>query len=178
MPELDLVTQIAETIYQIQPQRVEPLPPLLDWRGIYRIHDPCGHVWLLRLLRLPHAADALTETGRLLQWLEQQPYPAPHVRTTLSHQCVGQLDGWASLLLSYVDGSVLDTHSTDFGLLGYALGRLHALPLTGAASIARSRCHPDVIQAHTAQQLAAAMPMISASHMATAGTRTLSKPPI
>ena len=35
MPELNLVTQIAETIYQIQPQQIEPLPPLLDWRGIY-----------------------------------------------------------------------------------------------------------------------------------------------
>jgi len=72
MPELDLVTQIAEAIYQIQPQRIKPLPPLLDWRGIYRIHDPRGRVWLLRLLRLPHAADALAESGRLLQWLEQQ----------------------------------------------------------------------------------------------------------
>jgi Ser/Thr protein kinase RdoA (MazF antagonist) len=163
MPELDLVTRIAETIYQFRPQRVEPLPPLFDWRGIYRIHDSCGHVWLLRLLRLPHAADALTETGRLLQWLEQQQYPAPHVRTTLSHQCVGQLDGWASLLLSYVDGSVLDVHSTDFGLLGYALGRLHALPLAGAASVARSRCHPDVIQAHTAGQLAWANDNVAAS---------------
>ena len=163
MPELDLVTQIAESIYQLQPQRIEPLPPLFDWRGIYRIHDPRGHVWLLRLLRLPHAADALTKTGQLLQWLEQQQYPAPHVRTTRYHQCVGQLDGWASLLLSYVDGSVLDSHSADFALLGYALGRLHALPLTGAASVARSRCHPDVIQAHTARQLAWAKDNVAAS---------------
>jgi hypothetical protein len=57
-------------------------------------------------------------------------------------------------LLSYVEGSVLDTYSTDFALLGYAPGRLHALPLPGAAAAARSRCYPDVIQAHTARQLA------------------------
>src|SRR5438874_227943 len=129
MPDLDLVTRIAETIYQIQLQRIEPLPPPLDWRGIYRIHDPHGRVWLLRLLRLPQAADTLMETGRLLQWLEQQQYPAPQVQTTRSTQSVGRLDGWASLLLSYVDGDVLDVHSTDFALLGHALGRLHALPL-------------------------------------------------
>ena len=163
MPEIGLVTQIAETIYQIQPQRIEPLPPLLDWRGIYRIHDPHGRVWLLRLLHLPHAADALAESGRLLQWLEQQQYPAPHVRTTRDHHCAGQLDGWASLLLSYVDGSVLDTHSTDFALLGYALGHLHTLPLACAASAAHSRCHPDVIQAHTARQLAWAKGNVAAS---------------
>jgi hypothetical protein len=30
MPELDLVTQVAETIYQLQPQQIEPLPPLFD----------------------------------------------------------------------------------------------------------------------------------------------------
>jgi Ser/Thr protein kinase RdoA (MazF antagonist) len=163
MPELDLVTQIAETLYQIQPQRIEPLPPLFDWRGIYRIHDPRGRVWLLRLLRQPQAAEALTETGRLLQWLEQQQYLAPHVRTTRYHQCVGRLDGWASLLLSYVDGSVLDTHSADFALLGYALGRLHALPLTSARSVARSRCHPDILQSHTARQLAWAKDNVAVS---------------
>src|SRR5438046_1440218 len=59
MPDLDLVAQIAETIYQIQPQRIEPLPPLLDWRAIYRVHAPHGRGWLLRLLRLPHAARQL-----------------------------------------------------------------------------------------------------------------------
>jgi Ser/Thr protein kinase RdoA (MazF antagonist) len=172
MPELDLVTQVAETIYQLQPQQIEPLPPLFDWRGIYRIRDSHGRVWLLRLLNLPHADHALTETGRLLQWLEQQQYPAPHVRTTRDHQYVGRLDGWASLLLSYVEGSVLDTHSTDFELLGYTLGRLHALPLTNATPITRSRCHPDEIQAHTARQLAWAkdnvavsvQPLIAALH--------------
>jgi Ser/Thr protein kinase RdoA (MazF antagonist) len=170
MPALDLVAQIAETIYQLQPQRIEPLPPLLDWRGIYRIHDQRGLVWLLRLLRLPEAAESLTEAGRLLQWLEQQQYPAPHVRTTRSRQCVGRLDGWASLLLTYVDGSVLEAHSTDFALLGHALGRLHALPLPGTAAAARSRCHPDVIQAHTARQLAkgnaapSLQPLVAALH--------------
>ncbi len=172
MPELDLVTQVAETIYQLQPQQIEPLSPPFDWRGIYRIHDSHGHVWLLRLLNLPHADVALTETGRLLQWLEQQQYPAPHVRTTRDHQYVGRLDGWASLLLSYVEGSVLDTRSTDFGLLGYTLGRLHALPVADTTLIARSRCHPDEIQAHTTRQLAWAkdnvamsvQPLVAALH--------------
>lgn len=154
MPDLDLVTRIAETIYKLRPQQIEPLPPLLDWRGIYRIHDPRGRVWLLRLLRLPHAADALMEIGQLLQWLEQQQYLAPRVRVTCSRQCIGRLDGWASLLLSYVDGDVLEVRAADFVPLGYALGRLHALPLSAAAPIFRSRCHPDMIESHTARQLA------------------------
>src|SRR5580765_7779182 len=92
MSKLDLVTQVAETIYQLRPQCIEPLPPLFDWRGIYRIHDSRGQVWLLRLLSLPHAADAFMETGRMLQWLEQQQYPVPHVFTTRHRQIVGVFD--------------------------------------------------------------------------------------
>src|SRR5689334_9379330 len=107
MPDLDLAAQAAEAIYQLQPQQIEPLPPLLGWRGVYRIRDAGGQSWLLRLLHLPGAAASLAETGRLLRWLERQGYPAPRVRATRSQECVGQLDGWASLLLSYVDGSVL-----------------------------------------------------------------------
>jgi Ser/Thr protein kinase RdoA (MazF antagonist) len=162
MPELDLVTQVAETIYQLRPQRIEPLPPLFDWRGIYRIHDSRDHVWLLRLLRLPHAADAFMETGRMLQWLEQQQYPVPHLFTTRHRQIVGVLDGWASLLLSYVDGTVLDITSTDFALFGYTLGRLHSLSLPAGSSLRPSRWHPALL-AETARKLAAGQDRVPAS---------------
>src|SRR4051812_44384908 len=100
MPELDWVARIAETIYLLQPHRIEPFPPLFNWRGIFRIHDAQDQKWLLRLLRLPHAGDAFTETGHLLQWLEQQQYSAPQLFTTRQQQIVGMFDGWASLLLS------------------------------------------------------------------------------
>ena len=80
MPALDLVTQIVETIYQLHPQQIEPLPPLLDWRGIYRIHDRRGHTWLLRLLAgaaaVPRAArphNALPPMCRPAGWLGQPP---------------------------------------------------------------------------------------------------------
>ena len=163
MSELDLVTQVAETIYQLRPQRIEPLPPLFDWRGIYRIHDSRGQVWLLRLLSLPHAADSFMETGRMLQWLEQQQYPVPHLFTTRHRQIVGVFDGWASLLLSYVDGTVLDSTSTDFALFGYTLGRLHSLPLPAGSSLRHSRWHPALLYAETARQLADGQARVPAS---------------
>ena len=47
---------------------------------------------------------------------------------TRHQQIVGMCDGWASLLLSYIDGTVLDINSTDFAQFGYTLGRLHTLP--------------------------------------------------
>jgi len=163
MPELDLAAQIAKTIYQLQPQQIEALPPLFDWRGIYRFHDPQGHVWLLRLLHLPHAADAFTETGRLLQWLEQQQYPAPRLFSTRHQQIVGMCDGWASLLLSYVDGTALDINSTDFAQFGYTLGRLHTLSPSTEAALHRSRWHPALLQAETARQLAEGQERVPAS---------------
>lgn len=154
MPKLDLVTQIAETLYPLQSHRIEPLPPLFNWRGIYRIHDAHGQICLLRLLRDPQAADAFIATGHLLQWLEQQQYPAPHLFTTQHQELAGVFDGWASLLLSYIDGTVLDIRSTDFAQFGYALGFLHTLPLSTGSSLPDSRWHPAILQAQTARQLA------------------------
>ncbi|MCG8347553.1 MAG: aminoglycoside phosphotransferase family protein [Chloroflexales bacterium] len=154
MPDLDVVAQIAEAVYHIQPRQIEALPPLFDWRGIYRIRDAQDRAWLLRLLRLDRGLDAFTQNARLLQWIEQQQHPAPRVCTTHDHHIIGVREGWTSLLLSYVEGSVFDFHSSDWEWLGRALGALHALPLTGALPLPQSRCDPATLQDQTAQQLA------------------------
>src|SRR3569832_2126957 len=67
---------------------------------------------------------------------------------------VGFLNGWGSLMLSYVDGEVLDVHSTDFIRLGFTLGQLHLMPLSNADRFPRSRCDPALLQTQTARQLA------------------------
>jgi hypothetical protein len=114
MPDLDVAAQIVETVYHIQPRQIEVLPPLFDWRGIYRIRDAQDRVWLLRLLRLDHDRDALPQTARLLQWLEQQQHPAPRIGPTHDRHIVGVWEGWSSLLLSYVEGSRVGVGDLDY----------------------------------------------------------------
>lgn len=154
MPHLDLATQFIETVYHRHTVQIEALPPFFSWRGLYRVHDTQGAVWILRLLYVQSDVTTVIQTATLLQWLEQHHYPAPRLVQTHDHQLVGFLNGWASLLLSYIDGVVLDVHSSDFARLGFSLAQLHLIPLTHVDRFPRSRCDPALLQTQTAQQLA------------------------
>lgn len=153
MPQFALATEFAETVYRLQPTHIDILPPFFDWRGLYRIRDTHDRVWMLRLLRLPAAFDAFSQTAYLLQSLEHQRYLAPQLRLTHDHQQVGFHNGWSSLLLSYIDGVVLDVQSTDFTPLASALAQLHTLSIPNDANFPRSRCDPVLLQSQTARQL-------------------------
>lgn len=155
MPHLDFATQFIETVYHRPIAQIEALPPFFSWRGLYRVHDTQGSIWILRLLNVPSVVDSLTQIAELLQWLEQHHYVAPRLVLTHNHQVVGFLNGWGSLLLSYIDGAVLNVHSTDFAHLGFTLGQLHMMPLPNAGRVPRSRCDPVLLQTQTARQLAA-----------------------
>jgi Ser/Thr protein kinase RdoA (MazF antagonist) len=156
MPELSFVASIATGLYALQPQAIESLAPHpLDWRAIYCLQDTNGHQWVLRLFRQPDGSELLTREALLLDWLAQQGYPMPQVRWTTSRQLVGILEGWSTLLLSFVDGEVLGTSVPDLALLGQTVGRLHALPVATAPTLAPSRCHPERIRTRTLQQLVA-----------------------
>jgi len=163
MSQFALATEFAETVYQLQPTHIEILPPFFDWRGLYRIRDTDDRVWILRLLRLPAALDAFSKTAYLLQSLEHQRYLAPRLHLTYDHQQVGFRDGWSSLLLSYIDGVVLDVQSTDFTLLGTALAQLHTLSISNETNFPRSRCDPAILQPQTARQLLGAKERIAPS---------------
>jgi hypothetical protein len=64
------------------------------------------------------------------------------------------IDGWAILILSYVDRQVLGTSSADdFDILVQTAGRLHNLHVEDQSLFTQSRNHPDII-ATAAQQLA------------------------
>jgi aminoglycoside phosphotransferase (APT) family kinase protein len=148
------VTRIARSTYGLEPKRIAPLDQLaLDWRGLYLLHDAQDGAWVLRMLRLPGIRDALGATAELLGWLEGQGYPAPRVRRTVDQQLVAEVGGWATMLLSYVDGAVIDAEPQALGHAAAALGRLHALPLPTDQRFPHRRCHPDAL-AETAQSLA------------------------
>lgn len=154
MPDLALARQAAEQIYGRAPRQIVALPPSLEWRGIYRLVCADGSEWILRLLRLPGAYAALSATGRMLEWLAEQGYPAPQLMRTRAGQLAGNIAGWSSLLLSYVGGEVLDFKASAFGQLGERLAQLHALPLGRAPALPASRCDPASLRAQTLAWLA------------------------
>jgi aminoglycoside phosphotransferase (APT) family kinase protein len=155
MPVPFFVADIAQTLYGFEPKSITSLEQYqFDWRGIYRVQDAQDCVWVMRLFQLPDAVESLTHTARLLDWLAQQQYPAPLVRATADQQLVGMIDGWAILILSYVDGHVLGMSSADdFEILAQIVGHLHNLHVEDQSLFAQSRNHPDII-ATAAQQLA------------------------
>jgi Ser/Thr protein kinase RdoA (MazF antagonist) len=155
MPTPSLVADIARTIYGFEPQSIESLDQYqFDWRGIYRVQDAHDGMWVMRLFQLPDAAESLRHTAQVLEWLAQHRYPAPSVRATIDQHLVGQIDKWAILILSYVDGSVLRMGSADdLGALAQTVGQLHCLRVADLSLFPQSRAHPDAIAA-AAQQLA------------------------
>lgn len=160
MLDHSVVTRIARLTYGLKPKRIAPLDQLkLDWRGLYLLHDAQDGAWVLRMLRLPGIRDALGATAELLGWLGDQGYPAPRVRRTVDQHLVAEVDGWAVLLLSYVDGAIIDAEPQALGHAAAALGRLHALPLPTDQRFPHRRCHPDAL-AQTASSLATHGPQL------------------
>jgi Ser/Thr protein kinase RdoA (MazF antagonist) len=155
MPTPTFASDVARELYGLEPTSIEPLDRYHhDLRGIYRVRDAQDGAWVLRIKQGIEEYDSLTHTARLLDWMAEQRYPAPLVRRTLDQQPVSLTDGWAIMLLSYVEGSVLGMSSvTDFAAFGQAVGRLHSLQVGDPSSFAQSRCHPAAITT-AAQQLA------------------------
>jgi aminoglycoside phosphotransferase (APT) family kinase protein len=140
------ITQLARAAYGLDAQAVVSLEQHhFDWRGIYRFHDAQGGAWVMRLLRAPGALDGLAHTARLLAWLARQGFPAPSVRATVEGQPVALVDGWAIMVLGYVEGRVLGPHSAGFGRLAQTLGHLHALEFERHHGFALSRSNPGTV---------------------------------
>jgi Ser/Thr protein kinase RdoA (MazF antagonist) len=65
--------------------------------------------------------------------LEALAYPGPRVVSTSDGAPVGEAQGWCTLLTTFVPGTVLTPTIAQLRLLGAALGRLHALPVSAGA---------------------------------------------
>jgi len=149
------VADVARELYGLEPLSIDSLDQhQFELRGIYRIRDAQGGVWVMRLKQDLEQIDALAHTVRVLDWLAGCGYAAPVARATLDQQLVGTIDGWAISMISYVEGSVLGmTAADDFEAFAQTVGRLHSLRVDDRSDFAPSRCHPDAIVI-AAQQLA------------------------
>ena len=152
MPDNTFAAHVAQSVYGLTSLQVERLPPHFDWRGLFRLDDAAGNSWILRLLHGEEAIRGLAATARVLDWLALGGFPAPIVWRTSAGDAVGTPYGWASLLVSYIEGTVVRREPVALGLLAQTLGRLHALPQHAHTTIAPARSHPTTIAA-TAQRL-------------------------
>ena len=137
----------------------------------YRMRQPDGDVVLVRAYRCdvllpPHLRGCGTESvagwleGRAatLDWLAARGYPAPRVVATRTGDLVGVAGVWLTWATSYIPGRGPLPGEALAGLLGAALGRLHALgpaPGLGLAS-----WHPTAAVPAALGRLEAVAPML------------------
>ncbi|HEU5103524.1 MAG TPA: phosphotransferase [Roseiflexaceae bacterium] len=165
MPDLPFVERVAQAIYQLKLRAIEALVPEQGAeRGIYRIQDLRENAWVLRLVREPAGFGDFIATARLLDWLARQGFPAPTILPTSDGQLVGSVDGWAVMVLAYVDGAVLETHPPHLEQVAQLVGRLHTLGSDQELVFPTSRCHPDNIGLAASQLAANGAKLPSAFH--------------
>jgi Ser/Thr protein kinase RdoA (MazF antagonist) len=154
----------------------------------YRLRQPGGAVVLVRAYRAdvllaPHLrgcgtasiTDWLQGRAVTLDWLAAQGYSAPRVVATRSGDAIGVAGAWLTWATSYIPGRALPPGGGLTGLLGAALGRLHALGApevlpgraAGAAGPVRqspglATWHPATAIPATLRRLDAVVPMLPA----------------
>jgi Ser/Thr protein kinase RdoA (MazF antagonist) len=123
--------------------------PIEEGYMVYRIHHPDGRSWIARVYRRDRprldwfryfypwspqdATDWLLTRAATLVYLEQQGYPAPQVIRTHDGHLLAVVDGWCSLITTFIEGTVLQPTLAQLRLLGTALGRLHTVNSNGVA---------------------------------------------
>ena len=117
-----------------------------DTRVGYEFRRPGGGATLVRAYRmdvpLPEyfrgsgaasVTDWLLGRAATLEWLTARGYPAPRLVPTREGDPVGVAACWLTLGTTFVPGHAVARGQ--LGLLGAALGRLHALPVQAAARV-------------------------------------------
>jgi Ser/Thr protein kinase RdoA (MazF antagonist) len=137
----------------------------------YELNRADGNAILVRAYRAdvplgPHlrgcgtasVTDWLLGRAATLGWLAARGYPAPRVVETRSGDPIGVAGPWLTWAITYVPGRVLVPGGAQAGLLGAALGRLHALGAPGPAA----RPAPGLAPWHPATGIPAALRRLGA----------------
>ena len=158
--------------YRLEPASVRRYQGSVSGTEVgYRLRQPDGTTVLVRAYRAevllaPHfggcgtasVTDWLLGRAATLEWLAAQGYPAPRVVATRTGDLVGVAGAWLTWATSDIPGRALPPGGGRSGLLGAALGRLHALgpaPGVGLAS-----WHPAAAVPAALGRLDAVAPML------------------
>jgi Ser/Thr protein kinase RdoA (MazF antagonist) len=147
------------------------------WVG-YELARPDGDAILVRAYRadVPLApylrgcgtasvTDWLLGRAATLDWLASRGYPAPRVAATRTGDLIGVAGPWLTWAASYIPGRALVAGGAQAGLLGAALGRLHALgppPSSGPGSGSPGLGAPGLASWHPATAIPAALARLDA----------------
>jgi Ser/Thr protein kinase RdoA (MazF antagonist) len=139
----------------------------------YEFRRPDGGATLVRAYRmdvpLPEhfggsgaasVTDWLLGRAAVLEWLAAHGYPAPRVVPTREGDPVGVASCWLTLGTTFVPGRGLARGQ--LGLLGAALGRLHALPVQAVAPGPAGVPGPGLASWHPAAAIPAALARLDA----------------
>ena len=103
------------------------LRPIGELNPVYRVERLDGPPWVVRLGRgVPRYAACLS-------YLAQHHYPAPRLVPAANGTHVTSLGDQPVIVMTLLEGSRPPRELAAMELVGAALGRLHTLPLTGAA---------------------------------------------
>jgi Ser/Thr protein kinase RdoA (MazF antagonist) len=144
-----------------------------DTRVGYEFRQPAGGTPLFRAYRmdvpLPEyfrgsgpasVTDWLLGRAATLEWLAARGYPAPRVVPTREGDPVGIAACWVTLGTTFATGGALVPGQ--LGMLGAALGRLHALSLQAAAPGPDGVPAPGLASWHPAAAIPAALARLAA----------------
>ncbi len=148
---------------------------------VYRIEHPDRRSWVARVYRRDRpepdwfgyfypwstqdASGWLLTRAATLVSLEQQGYPAPQVIRTQTGHLLAMVDGWCSLITTFLKGRVLQPTLAQLRLLGAALGRLHTVNpnqvIPGLPPIGKSNWYPEHALSTGLAHLASMEPLLS-----------------
>lgn len=131
---------------------------------IYRVELSDGTHCILRVVEDPDKS-ALVELTYLLQFFEQQDYPAERIILAADQTTTAAVDNWHLMMTTFLIGKPLEYTPSDFRLLGNAVGRLHALKPALSYDPPRAGMLPANELAFAQRQLAAVANLVPRSYI-------------
>ncbi|GLV60167.1 hypothetical protein KDH_69890 [Dictyobacter sp. S3.2.2.5] len=123
--ESPFLVECIREYYHVQAIELHRLPSD-SGKYIFRVDLADGTRQILRVVTDPDKS-AFFELARLLQFFEQQGYPAERIILTIGQTATASVEGWQLLMTTFLVGAPLEYTPSAFRLLGGAVGRLHAL---------------------------------------------------
>ena len=108
-------------------------------KRVYRLDQIGKPPWLLRVTSSESRSTSAHHDAAVLTLLERLNYPAPRVVRALSGAAVASDGTLHAEMTTFVDGRPPSFSPDHLGLIGEAVGRLHALPLPLVPERATSR---------------------------------------
>jgi Ser/Thr protein kinase RdoA (MazF antagonist) len=166
MPDIPAISSCVRQHYNLQDIAFELLS-MGPEKYVYHINRVTGASLILRVYQVADQQSAVFSPFafvHVLDFLEEQRYPAARIVRSRDGEIVVTRDGWCYLMTTFVEGVPFDWLPTAFYNLGAALGKLHALRLDAAThSLPLAGMLPGGELAYAQKQLESVGPLVPAN---------------